>query len=66
MADGSKIPLGIPGATERTKAGNRYAAIPLQRAASPTEAAASVLAMVSPLLSYVSGQTLEVDGGLYM
>ncbi|KAH8702973.1 hypothetical protein GQ44DRAFT_743806 [Phaeosphaeriaceae sp. PMI808] len=66
MSDGSKVTLGIPGATEKTKSGNRYTNIPLRRAATPTEAASAVLAAASPLFSYVTGQTIEVDGGLYM
>lgn len=66
MSDGSKVPLGIPGATEKSKTGNRYASVPLQRAATPTEAASTVLAVASPLFSFVTGQTIEVDGGLFM
>lgn len=66
IADGSKVPLGIPGVTEKTKAGNRYAHVPLQKAATPTEAASAVLAAASPLFSYITGQTIEVDGGLFM
>ena len=66
MADGSKITLGIPGVTEKEKAGNRYINVPLQRAASPKEAASSILAVASPLFDFVTGQTIEVDGGLYM
>lgn len=60
MADGSKINLGIPGATEKSKAGNRYTSVPLQKAASPTEAASSILAVASPLFAFVTGQTIEV------
>jgi hypothetical protein len=66
IADGSKVTLGIPGATEKAKSGTRYANIPLRRAAKPNEAASAVLAVASPLFSYVTGQTIEVDGGLYM
>lgn len=66
MADGSTVSLGIPGATERAKSGDRYSSTPLRRAASPTEAASTVLAVASPLFSFVTGQTIEVDGGLHM
>ncbi|KAF8491271.1 short-chain dehydrogenase/reductase SDR [Gautieria morchelliformis] len=58
--DGKQVALGIPGGGN--KAG-RTAHIPLARAASPDEAAASILFLVSPLASYVSGHTLEVTGG---
>ena len=40
--------------------------IPLGRAGTATEAASAVLAVVSPLFSYVSGQTLMVTGGRNM
>ncbi|TVY90245.1 3-oxoacyl-[acyl-carrier-protein] reductase [Lachnellula willkommii] len=66
MSDGSKIALGIPGASKKTAEGNRYAMVPLQRAAKPTEAASAVLAVVSPLFSYVTGQLIEVDGGMFI
>jgi len=64
LKDGTKVALGIPGATEKTASGSRYSHIPLQRAATPYEAAAAVLAVASPLMSYVTGQTIEVTGGL--
>ncbi|OQU95824.1 hypothetical protein CLAIMM_01991 [Cladophialophora immunda] len=63
LADGTNVALGIPGATEKSATGQRYAHIPLQRAATPHEAAGAVLAVVSPLMSYVDGQTIEVTGG---
>uniref|UniRef100_A0A2D4NIE3 Peroxisomal 2,4-dienoyl-CoA reductase [(3E)-enoyl-CoA-producing] n=1 Tax=Micrurus spixii TaxID=129469 RepID=A0A2D4NIE3_9SAUR len=40
--------------------------IPLQRAGNKTEIAQSVLYLVSPLASYVTGTTLVVDGGHWM
>ncbi|XP_039205845.1 peroxisomal 2,4-dienoyl-CoA reductase isoform X1 [Crotalus tigris] len=40
--------------------------IPLQRAGNKTEIAHSVLYLVSPLSSYVTGTTLVVDGGDWM
>ncbi|KAK5449795.1 hypothetical protein LTS15_008367 [Exophiala xenobiotica] len=66
LSDGTHVALGIPGATEKSSTGNRYADIPLQRAATPFEAAATVLAVVSPLMSYVDGQTIEVTGGKWI
>jgi len=59
--DGEKIALGVPKA--QSKAGAGFPMVPLRRAATPREAAMSVLAMASPLCSYVSGHTLEVTGG---
>src|ERR1700722_7361994 len=65
-ASGEKIALGIPGAQISARKGpaeNAYKDIPLGRPGSATEAAGSVLAVVSPLFSYVNGQTIEVTGG---
>ncbi|KAL0936218.1 uncharacterized protein CTRU02_208433 [Colletotrichum truncatum] len=68
--DGEKIALGIPqaqrsgdGAKQQEQA---YADIPLRRPGTPTEAASVVLAVVSPLFSYVTGQTIMVTGGRNM
>jgi len=55
---GSKVVLGIPGAATRD-----FRFIPLQRAGTPTEAAASLLFLASPLSSYINGHCLEVTGG---
>jgi 3-oxoacyl-[acyl-carrier protein] reductase len=68
LPDGTKIALGIPGAQNMGKkaAANPAAAypdIPLRRPGSPSEAAQAVLAVASPLFSYVSGQTISVTGG---
>jgi Tropinone reductase 1 len=38
--------------------------IPLGRTAEPNEIAAGVTFMLMPAASYVTGQTLSVDGGL--
>lgn len=43
-----------------------YKDIPLGRAGSAIEAASSILAVVSPLFDYVTGQVLEVNGGKQM
>ncbi|KAH9871989.1 hypothetical protein J1614_006248 [Plenodomus biglobosus] len=63
-ADGEKIALGIPQA-QRAAApkGQEYADIPLRRPGSPSEAASAVLAVASPLFSYVNGETIKVTGG---
>ena len=65
--DGKKVELGIPGNASRNKPGvSPYADIPLQRPGAPSEAASAVLAVASPLFSYVSGQTIMVTGGRNM
>ncbi|KAG2031344.1 hypothetical protein BDR03DRAFT_928113 [Suillus americanus] len=63
--DGQKVALGIPGARQRAAAQNvnAFVDIPLQRGATPDEAAAGMLFLASPLASYVTGHTLEVTGG---
>ncbi|OBT54732.1 3-oxoacyl-[acyl-carrier protein] reductase [Pseudogymnoascus sp. 24MN13] len=65
--DGEKIALGIPGMGEPPKDGSvAFADIPLRRPGSPSEGASSILAVASPLFSYVSGQTIMVTGGRNM
>ncbi|KAI2034003.1 hypothetical protein LOZ45_000624 [Ophidiomyces ophidiicola] len=67
--EGHKVALGIPTKQLSTKKGDeqdQYADIPLRRAASPAEAARSILGVVSPLFSYVNGQTIMVTGGRNM
>lgn len=66
--DGEKVALGIPQAQKAAReAGNAaFKDIPLGRPGTATEAASAVLAVVSPLFSYVSGQTLSVTGGRNM
>ncbi|KAF1983624.1 NAD(P)-binding protein [Aulographum hederae CBS 113979] len=70
LADGSKVALGIPGAQkkaqEEAKQGEAFTDIPLRRPGTATEAAAAVLAVASPLFSYVNGQTIMVTGGRNM
>ncbi|ETN46696.1 uncharacterized protein HMPREF1541_00883 [Cyphellophora europaea CBS 101466] len=64
--EGQRVALGIPTAQIATRKGGDeqpYKDIPLGRPGSATEAASSILALCSPLFSYVSGQTLEVTGG---
>ena len=42
------------------------ASIPMGRAATPAEIASAVLFLASPAASYITGQTLHVNGGMYM
>lgn len=60
--DGSKIALGIPKAQLAAVGGDGFADIPLRRAGTATEAASAVLAVASPLFSYVNGETIMVSG----
>jgi 3-oxoacyl-[acyl-carrier protein] reductase len=73
--DGTKVALGIPGKqleTRKNGAGGEqkkpqaYPDIPLGRPATPEEAAKSILAVASPLFSYVTGETIRVTGGRNM
>ena len=57
---GTEIKLGIP--AERREALKMF--IPMGRAGTPEEGAGAVLFFCSPLSNYVSGQVLEVTGGL--
>ncbi|KAK7721324.1 hypothetical protein SLS64_001620 [Diaporthe eres] len=62
--NGEKIALGIPKAQQATK--EQHLDIPLRRPGTASEAASAVLAVCSPLFSYVSGQTIMVTGGRNM
>nr|POF13191.1 3-oxoacyl-[acyl-carrier-protein] reductase fabg [Quercus suber] len=66
--DGEKVALGIPQAQKAAReSGNvAFKDIPLGRPGTATEAASSILAVASPLFSYVNGQTLSVTGGRNM
>jgi 3-oxoacyl-[acyl-carrier protein] reductase len=68
--DGQRVALGIPGRQKKAGAeaagGVPYADIPLRRPGTATEAASAVLAVASPLSSYISGQTISVTGGRNM
>ncbi|GBE78576.1 short-chain dehydrogenase/reductase SDR [Sparassis crispa] len=61
--DGKKVALGIPKGATAVTGGGGAPVNPLGRGATPDEAAAAVLFLVSPLASFVSGHTLEVTGG---
>ncbi|EKD13248.1 3-oxoacyl-(acyl-carrier-protein) reductase [Drepanopeziza brunnea f. sp. 'multigermtubi' MB_m1] len=63
--DGEKIALGIPKGQGSQQA-NANLDIPLRRPGSATEAASSILAVASPLFSYITGQVLMVTGGRNM
>ncbi|KAI9871632.1 MAG: hypothetical protein M1830_002666 [Pleopsidium flavum] len=66
--DGSKVSLGIP-STKKTPSSsgeNAHADVPLRRPGTATEAASVILAVASPLFSYVDGQTVMVTGGRNM
>ncbi|GAP82967.1 putative 3-oxoacyl-[acyl-carrier protein] reductase [Rosellinia necatrix] len=68
---GERVELGIPAKAAGAAAADlppeqKYAEIPLRRPGQPSEAAAAILAVASPLFSYVSGQTIMVTGGRNM
>ncbi|CAI6339990.1 unnamed protein product [Periconia digitata] len=66
-SDGQKVALGIPQAQKAgAGAAEQHADIPLRRPGTATEAASAVLAVASPLMSYVNGQTISVTGGRNM
>lgn len=66
--DGEKVALGIPSAQKAagSGAGQAHLDIPLRRPGTATEAASAILAVASPLFSYVNGQTISVTGGRNM
>lgn len=69
--DGEKVALGIPGAQKDARAGGAdgkqtHPDIPLGRPGTATEAASCILAVASPLFSYVDGQTIMCTGGRNM
>jgi 3-oxoacyl-[acyl-carrier protein] reductase len=64
--NGEKIALGIPEATTKAAGDLMHADIALRRPGLPSEGASAILAVVSPLFSYVTGQTIFVTGGRNM
>ncbi|KAI8630500.1 short-chain dehydrogenase [Xylariaceae sp. FL1651] len=63
---GERIHVGIPQARNQASPELQHADIPLRRPGQPSEAAAAILAVASPLFSYVTGQTIMVTGGRNM
>ncbi|KAI1128278.1 short-chain dehydrogenase [Nemania abortiva] len=64
---GERIDIGIPQQKgKQTPPEQMHADIPLRRPGQASEAASAILAVVSPLFSYVSGQTIMVTGGRNM
>ena len=61
MPDGSKVALGIPKAQQDARASTANLDIPLRRPGTAKEAASVILAVASPLFSYVNGQTIMVS-----
>ncbi|KAF5010049.1 hypothetical protein FDECE_3767 [Fusarium decemcellulare] len=59
--DGTKHAVGFHGGYDEEEKWVRD--IPLRRIGSPTDAGRAILAAVSPLFSYVTGQTIMVTGG---
>jgi 3-oxoacyl-[acyl-carrier protein] reductase len=65
--EGQKIALGIPDKQKQAAGGAvPFQDIPLRRPGTATQAASAVLAIASPLSSYISGQTISVTGGRNM
>jgi 3-oxoacyl-[acyl-carrier protein] reductase len=64
--DGQKVALGIPAAQKKAAGSQAFIDIPLRRPGTATEAASAILAIASPLSSYISGQTISVTGGRNM
>ena len=58
--DGEEVQLGMP---EKIRESAK-AFIPLGRAGTAEEAAASILFLACPMASYITGHTLEVTGGM--
>ncbi|KAI0444816.1 short-chain dehydrogenase [Xylaria telfairii] len=63
---GERIAVGIPQGTKQIPPEQQHADIPLRRPGQPSEAASAILAVASPLFSYVTGQTIMVTGGRNM
>ncbi len=60
---GKRVALGIPSKALQAAAVQEF--VPLGRAGTVEEAAGAMLLLACPWASYVNGQVLEVNGGLY-
>ena len=58
---GKTVELGIPSSMRANPNANND--IPLRRQGNAEEAAASVVMLLTPMSSYISGHTLETTGG---
>ncbi|KAI0187324.1 short-chain dehydrogenase [Xylaria flabelliformis] len=63
---GERIAVGIPQGNKQIPPEEQHTDIPLRRPGQPSEAASAILAVASPLFSYVTGQTIMVTGGRNM
>ncbi|KAF8976093.1 hypothetical protein BGZ46_008581 [Entomortierella lignicola] len=65
VIDGQKIALGIPMGAKKDlpPPAAMFADVPLKRAGQVDEAAGSILLLVTPFASFITGHTLEVTGG---
>lgn len=74
--DGVRVNLVAPGFIEtrmtagvredERKSGSMLRAIPLRRFGTPAEVAAATLFLASPQASYITGQSIVIDGGLML
>ncbi|NIJ35966.1 3-oxoacyl-[acyl-carrier protein] reductase [Sphingopyxis panaciterrae] len=74
--DGVRVNLVAPGFIEtrmtagvradERRSGNTLRAIPVRRFGTPAEVAAATLFLASPQASYITGQSIVVDGGLML
>jgi len=63
---GIDTPMGRFGFTDESWAAHYANNVPLKRAGQPEEVAKSILFLVSDWGSYVTGHTLDVEGGLML
>jgi len=61
---GEKVRIGIP--AEKAQDSRFKETVPLQRAGTVDEAAGSILMLCTPMASYITGQCIEVTGGIHM
>mgnify|MGYP001593916327 CR=1 FL=1 len=66
VAPGPTYPTGISKNWTEEFIKNLSATIPMQRLAEPKEVADAVYFLLSDLSTYITGQTLDVNGGLWM